>query len=156
MGKEKKDANMFKMGRFMHKAAHNIQNERQELAKVWGNAQSITFKDQITEDGLVTVTLKSNCIDLTIVCKGMMNEGNKFENLAMLLRVKSLILENEKIEAYYIHKGHTWSQVDIKDERFRSGDQIMISIKERKIVRKKAACKVSLLIRKAIKKPSLC
>jgi len=155
MGKEKKDANLFKMGRFMYKPMQYNRKERQELAKDWANTQSITLKEHITENGKVTVNIKSHCIDITAVCNGMRNEGNKFEDLAMLLRRQNMILDNEKITAFYIFKGYTWSQVSITEECFRSGDRVLITLEETSLTRKKAVHKASLSIKKAIKKPLL-
>ena len=155
MGKERQDAHMFKKCMLFARPIQDSPSDRQELVKEWANTQSITLKEHLFEDGRAKITIKSSCIDITIICRGMKNEGNKFADLAILLREKSLILDNENIMAFYLFKGYTWSQVNTKAERFRSGDSVLITIKERSVVKVPCALKISLLVRKAIRKPVL-
>ena len=159
MGKERQDSHMFKKCKAFAKPTQRSQqhspSDRQELIKEWASTQSITLKEHLFEDGQAKIMIKSSCLDFTITCKGIKNEGNKFTDLAILLREKSLILDNEKIVAFYLFKGYTWSQANSKTERFRSGDNILITIKEKNKVKVPYALKTHLLVRKAIRKPVL-
>ena len=105
-------------------------NLLQELAHQWLTVNGIASQKELAEDGHVVVTISTRAEDTTLLCTGFANARNKYTDLVKLLRKKGKIPKRGKIESYLVGEGFAMTAVDPAKERFTSGDQVTLVLRD--------------------------
>ncbi len=92
-------------------------------------------QSEIAEDGHVLVTVVTQATYTTLVCGGVLSEGNSFLDLILQLRAGSLISNKELVGNVLVFKNDVWQPINMLLQRFRSGERIMVTVKPSKFVK---------------------
>ena len=109
-----------------------------ELSKQWLSQSSYCAHRQLNGDGNIQLTFKFGKIETSMIINGLQNEGNKAEDLKNALIKKKLLSKGEDISSLMIYKDYLWYDFKESTNTFRSGDKLMITIKQKCQAIKKA------------------
>ncbi len=106
--------------------------------KIWSSdAETAEERKEEAKTNRVTVTIRSELVDTTMICTGIAREGNTFLSLVKVARERGLIHWNEAIVALYLLKEGTWQRVvsmaTLSDETFSAGDHIMVVTQKNRV-----------------------
>ena len=138
MGKEKAGATLSGLNSKKERIFIDKALLQKDAAKQWSLSQGIVYQSDITEDGVVLVTIKSQNSDNDVICSGISNEGNTQANLVQTLKRKNLIPKNSKTQTMYLFKNLVWNLLNPTTDTFNSGERLMLVIESKKTETKRA------------------
>ncbi|MDR3549177.1 MAG: hypothetical protein P4M11_13110 [Candidatus Pacebacteria bacterium] len=150
MGKERDDAHIFSKLKSADKHAHSALAALEASARPWFR-NTVTSAARRAEGECITVTIRSEHIDTTMVCAGDAADRSEFIDLVSMLRGRGLIQWNERIVALYVLEESVWKQVEIVGERLGQGDKVMIVTRLNR-TRRQRRSRVGTSLRKALRK----
>ena len=106
-----------------------LANMRGDWKKAWNTRESVVLKSQLVEDGRVIVNIiKSSRLQVTMVCMGLANEGNRYTKLLGTLKRQGHLARWDRVLTVAILQDLTWSPIDHRHARFNSGDHVLLTL----------------------------
>eukprot|EP00826_Nyctotherus_ovalis_P026533 TRINITY_DN2071_c0_g2_i7.p1 TRINITY_DN2071_c0_g2~~TRINITY_DN2071_c0_g2_i7.p1 ORF type:complete len:141 (+),score=13.31 TRINITY_DN2071_c0_g2_i7:188-610(+) len=95
------------------------------LTQQWSSPGCYPSLKNVSEDGHVTVLIRSPASEITLICKGMKQRGNSYGRLLGELRRGGLAGRKRSNVRFLIKKGIFWESVDEAVDEFSSNSYIM-------------------------------
>ena len=152
MGKESIDSRRFKFDRNVSMTIISHRMTSKCLLNSWCSGKGAILKEDLHEDGRVTLRILSPLNKAVIEYGGLSPKGNTYMNLLTSLRINDIIKINERVEQILCYNDPTWNSVDYFTDTFNSGDRIMIITAINGKRKKKPRNKTVLVVRKSLRK----
>ncbi len=136
----------------------NSHQSRTAAVQIWSNNKCVVNLKDLSEDGRVKVTLRTETEKIVLVCAGQLHEGNSYTELIGSIRDKGLIRWDQRAEDVFIEKELGWELVDDPfTDRYNAGQNILLVVKDNPKTDEgdaflKLITTVGLGVKKAIKK----
>ena len=95
-----------------------------EFTKNWKASNFLTVHD-VSENTMITVTIKSNTDHNTVKCRGFKQKDNNYSELTKHRKKLKLFKKSSKMIMYYTKNGLLWMKQNVSVDKFHSGQHIL-------------------------------